>query len=61
MTRTFQYHKKLDEFEEYKAKVFLIIKGQCTLTMKNKIESMTDYETIEKDDVVIKLLCRLRE
>ena len=29
--------------------------------MKNKIESMTDYETIEKDDDVIKLLHGLRE
>ena len=56
-----RYYTKLDEFEECKAKVFLIIKGQCTLTMKNKIESMTDYDDIEKHDDVIRLLNGLKE
>jgi hypothetical protein len=26
-----QYHAKLDDYEEYKAKVFVIMKGQCSL------------------------------
>ena len=45
-----RYYSKLDEYKDYKAKVFLIIKGQCTLTMKNKIESMQDYDEIEEND-----------
>ena len=56
-----RYYKKLDKYVEYKAKVFVIIKGQCTLTMKNKVESMKDYEVIEENDDVIRLLKGLKE
>lgn len=56
-----RYYDKTDKYEEYKAKVFVIIKGQCTLTMKNKLESMKDYATWEKTDDVIQLLNCLKE
>ena len=56
-----RYHEKLNQYEEYKAKVFVIIKGQCTLTMKNKIESMKGYQKIEENDDVIELLKSLKE
>ena len=55
------YYKKLDKYKDEKAKVFVIIKGQCTLSMKNKIENTTDYSKWEKDDDVIKLLNALKE
>lgn len=48
--------KKLDKHEECKAKAFVIVKGQCTLTMKNKAESMKDCKKIEQDDDIIGLL-----
>ena len=48
-----QCFKKLDLHNECKAKAFVIIKGQCTLTMKNKIESTKECDEIEeKDDVI---------
>ena len=56
-----RYYDKTDKYEEYKAKVFVIIKGQCTLTMKNKLESMKDYAEWETTDDVIKLLNCLKE
>ena len=56
-----RYYTKYDEYVEYKAKVFVIIKGQCTLTMKNKVESLKDYEKIEEDDDVIRLLKGLKQ
>ena len=56
-----RYYTKYNEYVEYKAKVFVIIKGQCTLTMKNKVESLKDYEKIEEDDDVIRLLKGLKQ
>jgi hypothetical protein len=31
-----QYYFKKERYEEHKAKIFVIIKGQCTLNMKTK-------------------------
>jgi DNA-directed RNA polymerase alpha subunit len=45
----------------HKAKIFVIVKGQCTLNMKNKVESLQDYDSIEANDDVIKLLHGLKE
>jgi hypothetical protein len=33
-----QYYFKKERYEEHKAKIFVIVKGQCTLNMKNKVE-----------------------
>jgi hypothetical protein len=35
-----QYYFKKERYEEHKAKIFVIVKGQCTLHMKNKVESL---------------------
>ena len=51
-----RYLKKLDEYNEFKAKVFVIVIGQCTLTMKNKVESLDEFENLEDGDDVIGLL-----
>ena len=56
-----RYNSKIDQYEEYKSKVFVIIKGQCSLAMKNKVESMTDYSTWEQGDDVIALLNAIKE
>jgi hypothetical protein len=55
------YYKKLEEYNANKAKVFVIIKGQCNLTIKNKLENNSDYKDWEKNDDVIKLLETLKE
>jgi hypothetical protein len=47
--------------EEHKAKIFVIVKGQCTLNMKNKVESLKGYDLREANGDVIKLLKGLKE
>jgi hypothetical protein len=37
-----QYYFKKERYEEHKAEIFVIIKGQCTLNMKNKVESLQE-------------------
>jgi DNA-directed RNA polymerase alpha subunit len=39
----------------------VIVKGQFTLNMKNAVESLQDYDSIEANDDVIKLLNGLKE
>jgi hypothetical protein len=56
-----QYHFKKERYEEHNAKIFVIVKGQCTLNMKNKVESLKSYDLIEANDDVIKLLNGLKE
>jgi hypothetical protein len=56
-----QYYFKKERYEEHKAKIFVIVKGQCTLNMKNKAESLKSYDLIEASDDVIKLLNGLKE
>jgi transcriptional regulator with AAA-type ATPase domain len=55
-----QYYFKKERYEE-KAKIFVIVKGQCTLNMKNKVESLKGYDSIEANDDVIKLLNGLKK
>jgi hypothetical protein len=56
-----QYYFKKEIYEEHKAKIFVIVKGQCTLNIKNKVESPKGYDSIEASDDVIKLLNGLKE
>jgi hypothetical protein len=55
------YFKKERNDKEHKAKIFVIVKGQCTLNMKYKVESLKGYDLIEAHDDVIKLLNSLKE
>ena len=50
------YYKQLQLYNERKAKVFIVIMGQCTVTMKNKIEGSANYDDMEENDNVIDLL-----
>jgi hypothetical protein len=54
-----QYYFKKERYEEHKAKIFTIVKGQCTLNMKNKVESLQGYSIEANDDVIKLLLCCL--
>jgi hypothetical protein len=56
-----QYYFKKERYEEHKAKIFVIVKRQCTLNMKNKVKSLKGYDLIEASDDVIKLLNGLKE
>jgi hypothetical protein len=56
-----QYYFKKERYEAHKANIFVIVKGQCTLNMKNKVESLQGYDLIEANDDVIKLLKGLKE
>jgi hypothetical protein len=57
-----QYYFNKERYEEHKTKIFVIIKGhRCTLNMKNKVESLKGYDSIEASDDVIKLLNGLKE
>jgi hypothetical protein len=57
-----QYYFKKERYEEHKAKIFVIVKGQCTLNMKNKVESLQGYDLIEAyNDDFIKLFNGLKE
>jgi hypothetical protein len=56
-----QYYFKKERYEEHKVSIFVIEKGQCTLNIKNKVESLKGYDSIEASDDVIKLLNGLKE
>jgi hypothetical protein len=57
-----QYYFKKERYEKHKAKIFVIVKGQCTLKMKNKVESLRGYNLMEANaDDIIKLLNGLKE
>jgi hypothetical protein len=51
-----QYYFKKERYEEHKAKILVIVKGRCTLNMKNKVERREGYNSIEANDDVIKSL-----
>ena len=56
-----RYYCKSDKYKEQKAKVFTVIRGQCSLSMKNKLESDKDYKTWVKNDDVTSLLKKIKE
>jgi hypothetical protein len=51
-----QYLRKTEKYVDYKAKVFTIIWGQCDRTMRNRIESTTEYKKAEDTNDVVQLL-----
>jgi hypothetical protein len=57
-----QYYFKKEMYDGHKAKIFVIVKGQCTLNMKSKrVESLQGYDSIEANDDIIKLLKGLKD
>jgi len=62
------YRRELDQwiklkqvYKENKGVVFLIIMGQCSLAMRNKIESSSEYSTLDANDDVIGLLKMIKD
>ena len=53
------YLYKMDKYIKDKAKVFMIILGQCMLAMKTQIESLPNYKKLADDDDVIKLIAAI--
>lgn len=53
--------EKLDKCKDCKAKAFVILKGQCTLTTKNKTESSKGHKSMELNDDVIASLKSIKE
>lgn len=51
-----RYLKKQEVYDDYKAKVFTVIMGQCTKVMKNEVEGTTGFAGIEAAYDVIALL-----
>jgi hypothetical protein len=50
------FHREKKEFQDNKAKVFVIILGQCTHNVKSKLENELGYATLEIYDDVVRLL-----
>jgi hypothetical protein len=48
-----QYYFKKERYKEHKAKIFVIVKGQCTWNMKNTVESLKGHDSKEANDDVI--------
>ena len=55
------YYKKQDKYIEDKAKVFVIIIGQCTTVVKNKVEANTAYGDVELNYNIMELLRIIKE
>ena len=56
-----RYYSKSDKYNEHKAKVFIVIRGQCSLSMKNRLESDKEYKSWVRNDDVINLLKKIKE
>jgi hypothetical protein len=48
-----QYYFKKERYKEHKAKIFVIVKGQRTLNMQKKVESLKGHNSMEANDGVI--------
>ena len=55
------FHREKKEFQDNKAKVFVIILGQCTHNVKSKLENELGYATLEMNDDVVGLLKQLKQ
>ena len=55
------FHRDKKEYEDHKSKVFVMILGQCTQTVKSKLESDSGFAALEKTDDVVGLLKKLKE
>lgn len=55
------YHRKLDKYNADKAKVFVVIIGQCTVGVKSWLANGNGLDTLEKNRDVVGLLKKLKE
>lgn len=54
------YHKTKKEYEDHKSKVFVIILGQCSHSVKNRLVNEKGYDTLEDNDDIVGLLKMLK-
>jgi Zinc knuckle len=52
--------KKKTQYEDHKAKTFLVILGQCSQEVVSRLESDPDFEKLESTDDVVGLLDKLK-
>jgi len=55
------YHKDMKAYTEQKAKVFVVILGQCSSEVKNKLVNNVGFKALEDSDDVVGLLKMLKE
>jgi hypothetical protein len=55
------FHRDKKEFQDNKAKVFVIILGQCTHNVKSKLENESGNAILEMNDDVVGLLRQLKQ
>ena len=55
-----EYIKDRREYRKNKGRVFAIVLGLCDETMKNRIESLSEYDKMEKDLDVVDLLREIK-
>jgi hypothetical protein len=51
-----RHFAKVEEYERERTKLFRMIIGQCSPTLRDKLESMTEYSVLEAGDNFIGLL-----
>ena len=55
------YHKDVKEYEDQKAKVFVVILEQCSSVVKGRLENDSGFATLESNDDVVGLLKKLKD
>ena len=55
------YIKQNTKYDQDKAKTYEVIWGRCTKAMKNRIEKLGSYESIEENNSVIELLKAIKK
>ena len=55
-----KWNDRKEEYRKEKSKVFGVIKGQCTRSMKNRLAQESDYKTIETNNDVLGLINKLK-
>ena len=55
------FHRESKEYKEQKAKIFVIILGQTSRSVKSKLENDTQFIDLEERDDVTGLLAKLKE
>ena len=56
-----RYLKKIESYDEYKAKSYEVVWGRCTKAMRNRIKKLATFEDIESSHDVIKLLQMIKQ
>jgi hypothetical protein len=55
------HRKAVKEYNDHKAKVFVVILGQCSPQLKSRLVNEIEYNSLEDNDDVVGLLNKLKE